>query len=112
MDAEEREIYFYLKGWKHEYISSREICRRAGGKKRFQSEPEWAKPALQRMMERGILETDPGGHYRIKPIKEKGGKNKKSWVSPQIARILQQSGKDFTHIVMSEDDLDKYYDTL
>ena len=112
MDAEEREIYFYLKGWKQDYISSREICRRAGGKKRFQREPEWGKPVLQRMVERGILETDSGGHYRVKPVADKSPGKKKQWVSPQIANILKQSGKDFTHVVMSEDELDNFYDTL
>lgn len=112
MDAEEREIYYYLKGWRHEFISSREICRRAGGKKRFHREPEWAKPVLTRMVERQILEVDPAGHYRIKPIDEKQIGKKKHWVSPQIARILQSSGKDFTHIVMSEDEMDRYYDSL
>jgi hypothetical protein len=112
MDAEEREIYYYLKGWKDQYISSREICRRAGGKKRFFREPEWAKPVLTRMVERGILEMDGAGHYRIKPFDEKLGKRKKRWVSPHIAKILRESGRDFTDIVMTEDELDRYYDSL
>ncbi len=112
MDAEEREIYYYLKGWKNQFISNREISRRAGGKRRFHREPEWAKPVLQRMVERGILETDPAGHYRIKPVDEKIAGKRRHWVSPQIANILKNSGKDFTDIVMSEDELDRYYDQL
>ena len=112
MDSEEREIYFYLKGWKHEYISSREICRRAGGKRRFHREPEWAKPVLNRMVERGIVEMDPAGHYRLKPPEDKRAGKKKHWVSPQIQGILRSSGKDFSQVVMSEDDLDRYYDEL
>jgi hypothetical protein len=111
MDAEEREIYYYLKGWKGQYISAREICRRAGGKKRFFREPEWAKPVLTRMVERGILDMDAAGHYRLKPVDDKRGR-RKSWVSPQIARILRESGKDFSEIVMTEDELDEYYDSL
>lgn len=113
MDAEEREIYYYLKGWKDQFISSREICRRAGGKRRYQREPEWAKSVLTRMVERGILEVDGGGHYRIKPFDESlGAKKRRKWVSPHIAKILKESGKDFTEIVMSDDELDRYYDSL
>lgn len=111
MDSDEREIYYYLKSFKHEYISSREICRRAGGKKRFRAEEEWAKPALQRMVERNILEMDPAGHYRIRPMEGKTGKKKK-WVSPQIQRILRESGKDFSDYTLNEDELDAYYDSL
>jgi hypothetical protein len=109
MDADEREIYYYLKSWQREFLSSREICRRAGGKKRFQAEPDWAKPVLLRMVEKGILETDASGYYRIKPIhkKDKGTK----WVSPHIAKILQESGKDFSGTI-NVDNMDEYYDKL
>jgi hypothetical protein len=62
-------------------------------------------------VERGILETDPSGHYRIKPY-EMDVRKRKKWVSPQIQRILHQSGRDFSEIVISEDELDKYYDDL
>src|ERR1043165_2598157 len=104
MDADEREIYYYLKGWKYEFISSREICRRAGGKRRFRENAEWAVPVLLRMVERGILESDPSGHYRIKApiVSKKDGP--KRWVSPQIARILQDSGKPFGTVVMRSEE--------
>ena len=109
MDADEREIYYYLKSWRSEFLSSREICRRAGGKKRFQAEPDWAKPVLLRMMEKGILETDASGYYRLKPVQKKDKRTK--WVSPHIARILQESGKDFSGTI-AVDDMDEYYDKL
>lgn len=111
MDSDEREIYYYLKSWKEEFISSREICRRAGGKKRFRQAEEWAKPVLTRMVDKGILETDTGGHYRLKPIDKKTRKGKR-WVSPQVARVLRQSGKDFSEVIMDEDEMDKYYQNL
>jgi hypothetical protein len=111
MDADEREIYFYLKPHRKDFISAREICRRAGGKKRFKYDESWAKPVLNRMVERGILETDPAGHYRIKPH-EMDVRKRKKWVSPQIQRILQQSGRDFSSIVIDEDEMDQYYDAL
>jgi hypothetical protein len=111
MDADEREIYYYLKSWKKEFISSREICRRAGGKKRFRQDEEWAKPVLLRMVEKGILETDTGGHYRLKPM-DKRIRRSKRWVSPQIARILRESGKDFDAVLIDDAEMDKYYESL
>jgi hypothetical protein len=111
MDSDEREIYYYLKSWKDHYISVLEICRRAGGKKRHRQDPEWAKPVLVRMLEKGIVETDPAGHYRLKPMAPKGRKAKR-WVSPQVAKILKESGKDFQEITMDEDAMDKFYDNL
>ncbi|MST95152.1 MAG: hypothetical protein EXS33_07780 [Pedosphaera sp.] len=110
MDADEREIFYYLKSYRNEFISAREISRRAGGKKKFRSEPEWAKPVLTRMVERGILEADTSGHYRIKPMSKKTGKRK--WVSPQIQRILRESGKEFADIQTTDDEMDAYYDNL
>lgn len=111
MDSEEREIYYYLKSWKAEFISSREICRRAGGKRRFRHDEEWAKPVLARMLEKGIVETDAAGHYRLKPMDKKVRKGKR-WVSPQIARILKESGKDFNAVLIDDAEMDRYYDNL
>ena len=111
MDSDEREIYYYLKSWKLEFISARDICRRAGGKKRFRSDEEWAKPILVRMMEKGIIETNTSGQYRLKPIDKNNRKNKR-WVSPQIARLLKESGKDFNEVITSDNDTDVYYNSL
>lgn len=112
MDADEREIYYYLKSWKDQYVAAREICRRAGGKHKYRKDESWAIPALTRMVERGILETDQGGHYRIKPrpVRDK----KRKLVSPQIARLLKESGKDFSQTVVLDNDaeLDAYYESL
>lgn len=110
MDADEREIYYFMKSWQNEFLSAREICRRAGGKHRFRESAEWAKPALARMVDRGILETDNGGHYRLKPRPRRDPK--KRWVSPQVAKILTQSGKNFSDTIILEDDLDSYYENL
>jgi len=111
MDADEREIYYYLKSWKNVFISGREVCRRAAGKRRYHNDKEWAKPVLARMVEKGILETDAGGHYRLKPIDRKVWTSKR-WVSPQIARVLKESGKDFREVILEEDEIDRYYESL
>ena len=93
MDAEEREVCIYLKSWSGVFVSGREIARRAGGKGRFRQDPNWAGPVLARLVEKGYVESDAGGHYRLTP-KEKKERAKK-WVSPQIKKILEQSGKVF-----------------
>jgi hypothetical protein len=87
MDAEEREICDFLKSWPDQFVSHREICRRAGGKWRFRENPNWAMPVLSRMVERGILESDAGGHFRLMP--EKKDDKKKRWISPHLKKLLE-----------------------
>jgi hypothetical protein len=108
MDSDEREIFDFLKSWGSDFISPREICRRAGGKRRYHENPEWAKPVLLRMTERGILESNTTGQYRIKPVSKKD--KAKRWVSPDIAQILKESGVE----IEGAGDIppDEYYDKL
>jgi hypothetical protein len=108
MDGDEREIYQFLKTWGAEYVGAMEIARRASTKKRFYDEPDWAKVVLMRMAERGILESDSQGRYRLKPLSRKD-KNKR-WVAPDIAKILHESGVE----VETSDGIapDEYYDQL
>jgi hypothetical protein len=93
---EEREICTYLKSMPGQWVSAREIARRAGGKSRFRDEPKWAEAPLEKLLEKKIIETDSTHHYRLilKPDKKS-----KKWVSPQMRRILEKSGKDFTHVI-------------
>ena len=70
------------------FISASEVSRRAGSKKRAHEEPQWAKPIMMIMVERGILETDHLGRYRIKPLPRK---KKAKWVAPDIAKILEEN---------------------
>jgi len=88
MNADEREIFHFLKTWGGAYVGAVEIARRAGNKKRFHQDPNWAKQILLRMADRGLLESDNSGRYRIKAISRKD----KRWVAPDIAKILQESG--------------------
>jgi hypothetical protein len=112
MDASEREIFQFLKSWGGEFVNVREIARRAGGKKKFHDEPEWAKPVLMRMTERGILESDMLGRYRLKPLPK--SKKQTKWVSPEIAKILQESGVKVEEIGNTQGEVgsDDYYDQL
>ena len=109
MDTEERDIFQFLKTWGADFTSAREIARRAASKKKFYDDPEWAKPILMRMEERGILESDIQGRYRIKPLPKK---REKKWVAPDIAKILKESGVEVE--AGSEGSIadDEYYEQL
>jgi hypothetical protein len=89
MDADEREIVEYLRTYGEEWVSSKEICRRAGGKRRFNEDNQWAIPVLQRLRERQTIEVDMLGRYRIKPPPKQGHGR---WVSPEIEKILKDGG--------------------
>ncbi len=110
MDADEKDICLYLRGWAGQFVSSVEISRRASGKRRFREDPNWVVPALGRLVEKGLVEADATGHYRLKPISRKD-KRKQRWASPEMRKILQRSGKQFD-IVHEIDDLETYLEYL
>jgi hypothetical protein len=101
MHQAEREICIYLKSMPGQFVSARDIARRAGGKWRYRDDPNWAESALARLLELKIIETDSTHHYRL--IIKEDKKNAKKWVSPQMRRILENSGKNFTHVIDEED---------
>ena len=94
MDSDERQIVDYLKSWSCQFVSAREVARRAGGKRRFRDEPQWAYPVLTRLLEQKQVETDGLGHYRIMPTTTEA-KKRRRWISPHLRRILERSGRDF-----------------
>ena len=93
MDADEQDICNYLKQWEKQFISGREICRRAGGKWRFREEPDWANQVLLRLVEKQVIETDPGGHFRL--VRKEKRQQPQKWISPHLKKILEQGGKTF-----------------
>ena len=112
MDADEREIYYFLKAFRKEFLSAKEICRRAGGKRRFREDESWALPPLVRMVERNILETDDAGAYRIRRRVDPKDKLQR-WIAPEIKQVLRDSDKKFDNIIeIDEDELDAYYENL
>lgn len=107
MDSDERQIVDYLKSWSRQYVSGREIARRAGGKRRFRDEPQWAFPVLSRLLEQNHIETDGLGHYRVIQ-KTSENKRKKRWLSPQMRRLLERSGKDFSEVLDLPEDSESH----
>jgi hypothetical protein len=90
MDADEREIFDYLKTFGQDWVSAKEICRRAGGKKRYAEDNNWAKPILRRLKERNLIEGDALGRYRIKTERKRG--HEEPWMAPDIEKILREDG--------------------
>ena len=107
MDADEKEVCNYLKSCAGQFVSAREIARRAGGKWRFRDDPNWAMPILLHLVEKGYLESDATGYYRLRPTDKR--KKRQKCVSPQIKAILEQSGKDFGDI-LSPDEQDNFFE--
>src|SRR4026209_1472942 len=66
MNAEETEIYEFLKTRKANFVSMNEISKVLGHGRRFKEDRNWARPVLRRMEMDGILESNPYGEYRLK----------------------------------------------
>ncbi len=60
-------------------------------------------PILQKLLEKGYLESDPQGHYRLRKL-EPTDRRKRTWISPQVKRILDRSSKDFTQVIKIDDE--------
>lgn len=104
MDADQNAICQFLKSWPGQFVSRREICRRAGGKWRFREDEHWAVPVLQRMVEDRIIESDDTGHFRLVLQKSSDAKKKqRMWMSPAIRSILKSSGQSFGTIDLDKD---------
>ena len=96
MDADQNAICQFLKTWPGQFVSRREICRRAGGKWRYREDENWAVPVLQRMIEDGIVESDDSGRFRLMQQASADSSDKrKLWLSPAIRKIIKESGREF-----------------
>jgi len=101
MTQDEREICTYLKSMPGQFVSAREIARRAGGKSRHRDNPHWAAPVIAKLLEQKVIETDSAHNYRLIVKQEK---KRKHWISPQMKKILQSGGGgNFTHVIEDED---------
>ena len=66
MNADETEVYQFLKQFPHLFISVMEISKRVGNRRRYLHDRGWARPILRRMELDGIVESNPSGEYRLK----------------------------------------------
>ena len=63
LSSEELEILEYLKSWNGKYVTMIEICRCAGGRKKFRENPNWAKGLMARLVESLLVRVNERGHY-------------------------------------------------
>lgn len=66
MNADETEIYDFLKQFPNLFVSAMEVSKRVGHKRRYNNDRTWARPILRRMELDGLLESNPSGEYRLK----------------------------------------------
>lgn len=62
---EENLILALLKANPEAYYAAGEICRKAGNRKLVAKNPRWALPFLVTLRDKGLIEADPQGHYRL-----------------------------------------------
>jgi len=93
VDSDEREICAYLKSYPGQWVAGREIARRAAGKHRFREDQNWAAQPLSRLIELSFIESDSLGHYRLKA--QQKTQRVKRWISPELKKLLEKTGKDF-----------------
>jgi len=67
LSSEELQILAYLKSWNGTSISIMEICRSAGGRKKFKETPHWAKSLMSRLVEAKLVIVNDRGHYCVHP---------------------------------------------
>lgn len=70
LSSDELEILEYLKSWNGTYVSMVEICRCAGGRRKFKENPNWAKCMMSRLVEGHLVDVNDRGHYRISPERD------------------------------------------
>ena len=99
MDTEEAEVCDFLKTWPGQFVSAREVCRRAGGKWRYREDERWALPVLQRLLEKRQVEADARGHYRLVTEKKP---EKKGLILPTKQKRVLQSGDDYGEIDLDQ----------
>jgi hypothetical protein len=66
MNAEEAEIYDFLKQFPNVFVSVIEISKCVGARRNYLTDRTWARPILRRMEMDGHLESSPSGDYRLK----------------------------------------------
>jgi hypothetical protein len=65
LSSESLEIISYLKTAPGKFVSLPEISRRAGGRRRFEELPGWAKNLMSPLVDAKLVEVNARGHYRV-----------------------------------------------
>jgi hypothetical protein len=63
LSSDELEVLEYLKSWKGVHVSLVEICRSAGGRRKYRESPHWAKGLMARLVDSNLVTVNERGHY-------------------------------------------------
>src|SRR4051794_29355749 len=73
MSGDEQMVLQYLNSFPNLFVSAAEVSKRAGDRRQYKANPEWARRPLHLLTLQGVLEMNASGHYRTKPKAEHGG---------------------------------------
>ncbi len=86
LSADALDILAYLKTAHGKYVSMAEISRRAGGRRRFEEAPTWAKNLVSPLLDAGLIEVNARGHYRAPVAAQPHAPAKRPSPSPPRSR--------------------------
>ena len=66
LSSDELDILEYLRSNSGKFVPLLEICRRAGGRRRYEANPEWGRSLMERLVDEDLVQIDDGGHFRLK----------------------------------------------
>ncbi len=104
MNADEKSIIDYLKGWPNSYVSGKEIARRVGGRGRYEENRGWAIPILAQLVMLGLIEADAYGAFRLVQDDKKKKRHEIRYIAPQVIKILKSSGKSFDGLDLDDEE--------
>jgi hypothetical protein len=71
MNFEEKQILDFLKPCPRVFFSVREIGKKAGSRRQHTENPEWPRPHLVFLTQKGHLQSNPMGQYCYIPTEER-----------------------------------------
>ena len=77
MNSEEKQILDFLQPCPNVFFSHREIGKKAGTRRQFDVDPDWARPHLKHLAAKGHLKTNPLGQFCFVPSEERKKKEYK-----------------------------------
>jgi hypothetical protein len=65
MNNEEGAILEFLKGYPDDFVSRKEIARKAVRRQVYEEDPRWADGPLASLLSQRIIESDDSGRFRL-----------------------------------------------
>src|SRR5439155_27114657 len=85
MNADEKAVQDFLKGYPGIFVTVTEISHRLDGRRKFRKDRAWARPLLRRMEMDGLLESNECGEYRLNTKTSEATSFKAALAKPDVA---------------------------